>query len=160
MRYNFFYRLIIFSSCCVLAVLLVCCNDPQLSERKQKEQLQNKRIRDSLVATGKHGYYADYFIIGRIQSVQVFKATPFEVKAMKINSELLGKGININILDSAKYSIAYFTNKHEIVLSGVFGKLLECADIQIVISKTDDLINSKNPESYKKIQYAFEVHEY
>ncbi len=161
-------KIIIITSVILITVLLVIGYwmnrmAQYSSEEFLFEARQNKIILDSLVASGKHGYYSKYFIVGRVKTKQQFNYMPFEVEVLKIKPNLLHNKIYFKFIDSTNFSISFSENEKQISLKGKFGKVVENSNLQLLINKSASTKNSKERDIYsflKSTNYYFEVEEY
>ena len=108
---------------CILLINITACESQQDGITQEDHNSINK-INDSLSATGKHGYYTFYFIVGRLKTSLV-DGTPFNVAFTKINKELLDKTIKFKLLDADHYQISYSLNNKETSYVGLFDKKYE-----------------------------------
>lgn len=99
-----------------------------------------------------------YYIVGRVQTKEVFSGTPFEVNAQIYSDAFYEIPFTIKILDVDNYEISYELNEQLVVNKHKFGEPAINNNYYIIINKTD-AINSSTISSFKNITYQFIVHD-
>jgi hypothetical protein len=99
-------------------------------------RLKNKQIHDSMMATGQHGYYASYFIRGKIKTMQLFHHLPFTVKIFKLDASLVENEIVVNINDGTSFNLKYIKDGQGKKVHCNFNDTVKDGNLRILISKS------------------------
>ena len=115
----------------------VSCVSPDVKEQ-QADAKRIVQVTDSLSAAGEHGYYVATYIVGRYKTSRV-KKTTFEVLVSRMDKRLVERPIRFLVLDTLRYQLAYSLDKREMRVAGVFNKVLDSDDLEILVSPPSDL---------------------
>src|ERR1051326_4704466 len=100
-----------------------------------------------------------YYIVGRIQTKEVFAGTPFKVEAQIYNYDYYDLPFIFKIVDKDNYEISYIQkNNNHVIIKGKFGEPLINKDYYLQINKSSSLIDNSTAASLKEITYQFQVH--
>ena len=98
-----------------------------------------------------------YYIVGRVQTKEVFSGTPFEVNANIYSSEFYELPFILKIIDVDSYEISYELNEQQIVSTHKFNEPAINNNYYFLINKTN-AINKSTIASFQNITYQFVVH--
>jgi len=98
-----------------------------------------------------------YFIVGRIQTKEVFSGTPFQVNAQIYTGSFYEFPITFKFIDEDHYEISYETDGQPVIIIHKIGEPLINSNYYLLISKTE-AINKTTIASFKNITYQFVVH--
>ncbi len=99
-----------------------------------------------------------YFIVGRIQTKEVYTGTPFQVNAQVYSGNFYEFPFTLKIVDVDNYEISYEMNEQQVVIRHKFGEPVINNDFYLLINNTG-AVNSTTIASFKNITYQFVVHD-
>ena len=99
-----------------------------------------------------------YFIVGRIQTKEVFSGTPFQVVAQIYSSDFYEFPFTFKIIDVDNYEISYEENGQQVVMHHKFGEPSINNSFYFLINKSNG-INNTTIASFKNITYQFVAHD-
>src|ERR1035437_5522972 len=98
-----------------------------------------------------------YYIVGRIQTKEVYSGIPFSVEAQMYSSGFYEFPFTFTIKDENSYEISYELNKQTVVEQHQFGEPVIKKNFYFLISK-DKSLNNSTISALKNITYQFIVH--
>lgn len=99
-----------------------------------------------------------YYIVGRIQTKEVYSGTPFHVRAQIYNSSFYDFPFTFKIIDKDTYEISYEEKEKHFSQKNKFGESIVNNDYYLQIDKSP-LIDNSTASSLKEITYQFQVHD-
>lgn len=99
-----------------------------------------------------------YYIVGRLQTKEVFTGTPFLVEAQIYSSAFYEFPFTLKILDEGSCEISYETEGKQEVIKQNFGEPMITNNFYLLINKTNAL-NKSTVSSFRDITYQFLVHD-
>lgn len=99
-----------------------------------------------------------YFIVGRIQTKEVYAGTPFRIEAEIYSPSYYEFPFLFKIVNKDIYEITYDVKGQNVILRQKFGEPLIKKDFYFLVQKTD-AINASTLSSLKEITYQFVVHD-
>jgi len=99
-----------------------------------------------------------YYIVGRIQTKEVYAGTPFSVEAQIYSYGFYELPFNLRILDANSYEISYEYDKQNVVERHQFGEPVINKFFYFIVNK-DNSINTSTISTLKNISYQFMVHD-
>ena len=97
-----------------------------------------------------------YFIVGRLQVVEVFEGHPFEVKVFGLDPELIEQPISLKIAGLQNFALSYTLNNKIETRNCAFGRDINEGGLHLLINKTS-VLNSENVDLFKNITYQFQI---
>jgi len=99
-----------------------------------------------------------YYIVGRLQTKEVFTGTPFLVEAQIYHPNFYEFPFTLKILDEATCEISYETEGKQEIIKHHFGEPIITNNFYLLVDKTNAL-NKSTVASFKDITYQFSVHD-
>lgn len=99
-----------------------------------------------------------YYIVGRIQTKEVFSGTPFQVEAQLYNTGYYEFPFTLKIIDIDTYEISFEEGEQQTKVRHKFGDPLINSNYYFLIHKTNAL-NKTTIESFKEITYQYMIHD-
>lgn len=98
-----------------------------------------------------------FYIVGRIQTKEVFTGTPFQVNAQIYSDDFYEFPLTFKITGVDDYEVSYEINAQQVVIRHKFGEPIINNDFYLLINKSS-AINSTTISSFENIVYQFVVH--
>jgi len=98
-----------------------------------------------------------YYIVGRVQTKEVFVGTPFYVNAKVYAGEYFEFPFTFKILDLDSYEISYEVNGEPVLIKQKFNEPIVNGSFYLLVNKTS-AINVSTIASFQSITYQFAVH--
>lgn len=99
-----------------------------------------------------------YYIVGRLQTKEVFSGTPFLVEAQISSSNFYELPFTLKILDEGTCEISYEAEGTPKSIKQHFGDPMLTTDFYLLVNKTNTL-NKATVSSFSDITYQFSVHD-
>ena len=98
-----------------------------------------------------------YFIVGRVQTKEVFSGTPFQISAQIYTPDYYEFPFTFKILGIDSYEISYEVNGEQVLIQHKFDEPIINNNFYFLINKTS-AINNTTITSFKNLTYQFQVH--
>ena len=98
-----------------------------------------------------------YFIVGRIQTKEVFSGTPFQIEAQVYAGGYYEFPFTFKIIDVDRFEIFYEENEQKVIIQHRFGEPIINNNFYFLVSKTN-AINKSTIDSFREITYQFVIH--
>jgi len=146
---------------CGILAGAVSCVSPEVKEQ-QADAMRIVQVTDSLAAAGEHGYYVATYIVGRYKTSRVRKTT-FDVSVSRMDKRLVERPIRFRVLDTLRYQLSYSLDAREVKVAGMFHKVLDSEDLEILVSSPSDLDSAayrRMISNYSAVDNVLKVFEY
>lgn len=98
-----------------------------------------------------------YFIVGRIQTKEVFTGNPFHVESQVYNGAFYEFPFTLKIKDVDLFELSYSENGKQVVLESKFGTPIINKNFYLLINETG-AINKATIDTFREITYQFVIH--
>lgn len=143
---------------CLSILLLASCLGRPDTETADEDSIQAEI--DSLSRSGKHGYHVARYILGRLRMTRVYEL-PFDISVDKMDEQLLGKAIEVRVIDSASYQLLYPQDEIKASANGKFDDTLSADMFRLLVSRGEILKDRRSlADDLKYISYRIKVYRY